>query len=1393
MVTASLALSTPTAYVPQGLDPSTNKELSTIWSQVQARVVALAGGDSGRIKPLGIDGVLAQLDHAQKGEKSSPAKETVRKTFERTLALVQTVGGIAAGAASSVFGPSELCFNALSFVIDAWQGYRGIYDELAGLLEKCTDYLSRLQYHVQAGMDANLSKVACQHLLLFVEICDRTVKLRSKRMKLLAVSKMFFFREDSVTDLLDKMANLVDKEGRLVAAQTFSLASAAASSSKANLALTQGLVDSVGEYQAELRKEKNQVYRTQTILRSLAFDESKLTADRSEPEPFWQTIYRNYLGERIPGTGEWVFDHPSFTTWEHGRSESPILAIDGGEGSGKSFLASTIISHLRQQKVEEGTSTRIASAFYFLEGESREELKSATNLENVAKSLVWQFSQAERQYLKSAASICETHGEIDPAHISRHLLFGNQDLAKMEITLFIVIDGLGDTVGEGMIRFLQRACTAPPGQDIRVLLTGDSRCFQQLANVDSIAFDTIAISQNNQSDVEIYIERQMDRMPAVADRSRFGILELRARIRNRLCEQTKGDFFKIDTTLAHIGKLEYLTDIEQALDNASKERSQQIIEEIESLNEIRSEKEIAEINEIILWVVFCRDLLSPKEMAAALYLKSGERSLLPLEQKFKMKYPLFEINNNGRVDFRSSEIENFIPVRSYSHAAEEQYDAKATHPAEVAMVKHFLMTVCPPDVYAKFNFDDYLAQKSSRKTSSVYKDDPHTGETNMALACLEILTQELDKKRTRLLPYARKYLLKHLAAVDLALADITCKSGVGSRLVHLFTDDASLDTLLDGDESTSSPTVHRKVRGAWLYDGSSVSVIVRWLSDSAVISGASEVQRQWVDVLLKGDKDLLEPAAKRMAVHFVQEPHFKPFTKDSFLFLLGYVNKIQSKQNSQRGPPQEPVTPTLEQIEEVEQWCEVALHAQEKNSLWHVQIGILLAQFGYTERAESRARQALDLDPRDWRASNLLADVVSPEEGIAILKPVAERLQKDIHWLENPAHKLDLSKLLFSLGTAYWSSSQHDMSVSVFRKAMEIDHTDYGRVFQVLSLYAEQDRWSDITDSLETIQSSPGSLYLSDVLIGLAPYTRFHQVILQAALHTNHFPLLETSYERSITLLLDRENHRALAFIRYHYGNAMYALRDRESKALAQWELALQQNVPHCSNPTAPLALLISKLGPVYLHYARSSGPDLTAASSYLDKLASLIPDLPTSSASSSGQYVIFPPQLYLARYYHTQGDHAKARSFAKDLVKQALDVLSDDDEDNDLFAYISLLCVFIPLEDDANALAALSLLARIEGPNGKVHCDGDCAGSWPYDREMFWCRDCIALTLERGCFEKVKGDKGLLFSVCEKNHEFWVVPEREDPLAPGEVRVGEDRVVSFGEWVEGIRSVYLA
>ncbi|GMF76286.1 unnamed protein product [Aspergillus oryzae] len=717
-------------FIPQRLDPATNNELSEIWSRVQSRVLALADGDQRKIRPLGVNDVLSHLDAAQKKDKVSSWKaKDIKDSFNKTLLFIQTVSSITAGAASQ-------------------QGYQGIFEELAGLLEKCTEYLDRLEYHVHGGMDTKLSKVACQHLLLFVEICDRTVKLRSKRRKLLAGARILFLQDNGVTDLLARMESLVDEENRLVVAQTSVLASDAATNSKANLALMQGLVDSFAEDRADQKKEKDKKSREQVVLKALAFDETKTNQDSGEPEAFWQTIYRNYLGQ------------------------------------------------------------------------------------------------------------------------------------------------------QGMVRFLQRASIPIPGRDIRVLVTGDPSCFEQLSKIGNTRFDCMSISTNNRSDVEKFIENRMDKMPALNDRTRLGIPELRDNIRARLCAETQGDYFKIDKTLDHISSLEYKTNIKQALDDASKERSQQITEEIKKMNESRSEKELLEINEIIRWIVYGKDVLTPKQMSAALYVRNGETSLLPLEQKSKIKYSLFEVDRNVKVDFRSSEIERYIPLKKTTHDLEDSYSKEAAQAAEVAMIKHFLLTVCPSEVYTKLKFDAYLAQLSKPKGSRINKDEPHTGETKMALTCLDILTEKTDRKRTRLLTYARKYLINHLSTVDLALADIACKSAVGVLLAKLFTEGSSIDILLHCAESVDDPNLRYKIRRYWLYSNDSVNTILRWFGDSAVTSEITDTAtRAWVASVAseaESDEDLMRPAAEGMAVHFLQEAHSESFTKDAFLFIAGFVNKVKT-------------------------------------------------------------------------------------------------------------------------------------------------------------------------------------------------------------------------------------------------------------------------------------------------------------------------------------------------------------------------------------------------------------------------------------------------------------------------------------------------------------------
>ncbi|KAL4946390.1 hypothetical protein BDV06DRAFT_121624 [Aspergillus oleicola] len=1359
---------------PNGTDSAINEELKTIWAQVHARVLELAGGDERQIQPLGVKGVLAQLDSAQnKSAEKSSKREGVKKAFNRTLSIVETVGGIAAGAASQVFGPSELCFNAVSFVITAWKGYQAIFEELADLLSQCAEYLERLEYHIRAGMDSNLSRVSAQHLLLFVEICSRTIRLRSKRTKLMAFTKIFFMQEDMVADLLGQMQKLVDKENRLVGAQTLALAAEAAEASQATLAVTQGLVDT-------LAGEKDTHAMNRLLLRALAFDASKMNEQTQEPEASWATIHRNYIRRRVKGTGEWVFEDPQYKAWYSGKG-APILAIGGKEGSGKSYLASTIISWLKQQRAADASTKRISTAFYFVEGDSREELKNATNLESVAKSLVWQFAQAERRYLKSVSTICERLGEVDPRDISKHLLFWNEDLAHMDVTFYIVIDGLGETVGEGMMRFLTRASKIIPGRETRVLITGDNRCFDQLAQKDVINFDRMTIEKRSAGDMHQYISHRMDDMPALKDSGRRqGVSALRERIQKRLAEQAKGDYLTIDTALDIIQQCEYVADIEKALDSAGKKRSEQIEAELKQLNDQLTETEISEFNEIVRWIVYGAERLTPAQLSATLDLRAGQPSLLPLEDKFKNKYRLFEVNRNGKVNFRSKDIEGIIPKGHHGPHHKEQDDDTSSQDSgissgESAMVQHFLRNVCPPDVYKRLKLDTFLEQKQERRNKgSIHCDDQHTGQALMARACLRVLCSESSPQRTLLLPYARAHLVQHLAAVDLALGDDSALAAVGSALVKLFTEGESLNVLLENDEFVTNPPIRWRVREDWFGVEENAQQIVRWLGDSAVVAEvADEATRDWLAKVVSGEDHLMRRAAEWMAHCLLQQPHFKPLTRDAFLFVLSFLNKI----NGIDYVPEVTYTPSLEEVDQVETWCEGVLGGETKkqSSLWHVQLGTLLRYFKYKPEAESRARHALSLDANDFRASALLAEVVDPLEGIKLLESTTSHLELDSEWTKNEFNRMELARMLNTLGVLYWKNEQYDKTVTVCRRALTFDFTDYYRVFEIMQLYSKKNRWVDIVDVLEVIrQYSTEENNLGVMLETFAERPYFHSFLLQLVQETERIDLIDTLYETAISRLDAAEQYAQLCHVRYGYGSALYGIPDRRAEAIKQWEQAIQQDLPR-GNQHRLVPRLISKLGPIYVDQAeRASDP-----STHLQKLSSLVPDSISEMASLAG------PNIYLARYWYAQGNLKQAKQIVRDTVQQAIDLLCDEDAENDAFAFKRLLSVSVPLGDNKNTEVCMQSLRKI---GGTVSCDGDCGETWEYGKGMWWCRDCVNANYNGLCYQKLCEGK-LKFSVCHRGHEFFYV-RPQGYLTNGVVEEKDEGVEE--RWMKEIRRDYL-
>jgi hypothetical protein len=134
-----------------------------------------------------------------------------------------------------------------------------------------------------------------------------------------------------------------------------------------------------------------------------------------------------------------------------------------------------------------------------------------------------------------------------------------------------------------------------------------------------------------------------------------------------------------------------------------------------------------------------------------------------------------------------------------------------------------------------------------------------------------------------------------LFSVDLGTADRKLESEVGQCLYTLFTDDNSLDAAFWAG-GVNPAELRSSVRYNWLYEDDWFEMILTWFKNTAVISGISDADAlRWISDITsesEPEKNLLEPLAKRMAIHAFQEPTDATLAYEAFLFLIAFRSKV---------------------------------------------------------------------------------------------------------------------------------------------------------------------------------------------------------------------------------------------------------------------------------------------------------------------------------------------------------------------------------------------------------------------------------------------------------------------------------------------------------------------
>lgn len=78
---------------------------------------------------------------------------------------IELVGNLAAGAASTAFPPSQMCFGAVMCLINAARGISATLDAITELLSQLKDYTVRLKVYVTEDLSDGLKEKLAEILV----------------------------------------------------------------------------------------------------------------------------------------------------------------------------------------------------------------------------------------------------------------------------------------------------------------------------------------------------------------------------------------------------------------------------------------------------------------------------------------------------------------------------------------------------------------------------------------------------------------------------------------------------------------------------------------------------------------------------------------------------------------------------------------------------------------------------------------------------------------------------------------------------------------------------------------------------------------------------------------------------------------------------------------------------------------------------------------------------------------------------------------------------------------------------------------------------------------------------------------------------------------------------
>ncbi|KAL9609751.1 MAG: hypothetical protein Q9167_005507 [Letrouitia subvulpina] len=1369
-------------------------DLEQAWDQACQSFVRIAKLEIRSAVGRTPEDVILLLNNMRDRDAEKSAKyQKLKDVLGKSLDFIMILGSMAAQSVSMVFGPVNLCFNAISYLITAGQNYRNIFSSLTELLNEVSDALERfvLYFKTRDLIEAPLRKILCETLFCFTSICALSIKVLHGN-KFVKFLKVFAFNEDEgVKAELDKLRKLFERESQMKSTLTYKLAKEGNAQTSQLMSSIRSVVDDNND-----RKQYEEI-------------SSKLGVQKEADEQ--RQLHKRFWSERVDGTGQWLSEEPDYAAWsDQSTAWSRVLLLSGDEGYGKSFLITNVIHDLqkRYKKQTGDSSPRTSIAYYYLQS------KESHQLEKGLKTMALQLTQ-DPVYRKNLAAIC--HDWTEEPESTQELFFKLwHTFFQGSGTCYLVLDGL-DQIEERELQAMSQVLKDIASNDtyqrshVRILLAGRTQALRVIADDVCTQVAEIKVASKNRQDIEQFIRNRLGSMKLLKGDA-TAIQTLREEIFSKLSEGTNGDFINTDLLLKEIGTKQWPREIRDVLANAryGNQRSDTIGREIERCNENLTAQERKDLSTLLLWVICCKRTLRVSELDAVLYLNNSESSLRPLHEQIEERYSAFfyleKINSDA--DSEGVAQEN-IDVKLVSDSIRDYFQDRATEEAradvrsdrvnesEIKMAKRILTSFCDEDLYQKFGFEEFLNKKlNTASTATAINVQLNDAPTAILLNCLKIIVNSGIEGAQALLPYASTYFSAHLNDIDLSMTVPNQKINVGRDLIAVFTREEAIARWW-----TSS---NMNLRFEWFYSDQNVDTVLTWFKDSAVTKGFLEKDKDWVESRTN--------------------PRVKPLTRDA------------TKDDV-----------SADVIYQIAEWTAEQTGTKEPNFEWVRCLAKILRDYSHFEASIKEFQHAATLKEDHWFADSGLAvaycELQNWQAAIDTLESLLTRIASGEARDPDPAPYLRENRI--RLAQSYKEFGAAERALKVYDQQLESDPGDYETIMEKIDLLRSQEKDVEIIAILQHLQKQTDPFCGTDRLTVLchvyAFVDNYHEIITLVGRRLNSLDIVSIAYQKAIQ---DTEQvyfpsqHTAMATSRIyltfwharalsiHTGN-----KEAKQEASKLWEQCVADAVDVGESFIRNRA--VKQLSRIYLDKLREINPDSTESDNYLQKLSQLSVN---DSLEIDAYQSTLNTGLLLGRYYSTLGQLAKAKDCIKTHISIGLDLLSDESPENDWQGYLRLGTSLMYFGDEDNSLAAWSLIGPItiplndsvdkhpsadmepeelplddkdkendkatdnttvDDPGSESHhgplpyvCDGKCGRQWKYADDIYVCKDCLDVMFDERCLKKLRSDE-LETNVCNPKHEFMYVPSWDETEAKERGSTNarlRGEIVPVTDWLESIR-----